>query len=91
MGDSSCQGSPGHCLGLGGHVRLPGEVTPATLSHGQRKATERGQLGTVLGWGLEERAGGETLIIAVRCPGNTRDSWEPCGGWERQGRGSAWF
>lgn len=70
-----------------------GELIPATSSRGQRKATERGQLGSVLGWGLAGRAGVETPpIIAVRCLRNTRNSWEPGGGrWEGQGRGFAWF
>lgn len=58
-----------------------GELIPATSSRGQRKATERGQLGSVLGWGLAGRAGVETPpIIAVRCLRNTRNSWEPGGG-----------
>lgn len=66
MGDSSCQGSPGHCLGLGGHVRLPRGGDACHLV----PRPEKGHRARPAGEGLGVGAGGE---------GRRGDSSDYCG------------
>lgn len=78
-GGSSCQGSPGHVLGLGVQASLPRGSCPCHLIPQPEKGHRAGLAGEGPGVG----GGGcwETpLIIAVRCSRNTRSSWETCWG-----------